>query len=675
MSMATVYEAPAIPPPLPQPADGATLISCGPSCGNGVVRWGGQSYDQGRIGRDISNSNAAWLYNGTAWQDVTYSSPPNDVPEPRNRQCTAAFRDSLVVLFGRHTETNQNYWRDMPLQPYMYNFTSGSWRKLSSNTTMHSPPLRSGSACALRGDTLIFSGGLTISNDLVGDLGAYHIPTGTWSTVNVTGAPPPPSYGTASSYDPSSDVMLLHGGRTSGVSSMTANANVIASFTALVFDGSPDTRPEDGSFAGIRAAWARPDIRGYSPPRAFHAAAWLPASRRFCAFGGIQVVSFGDSVLRDMLCVEGLGAWLDVTAPSSRIAQSIRSGDSAGGFMRRLQSSANSSSTASPSPIRPPVYWRQLVVPGDQAAPMPRAFHAMALAPLTASGSFASATFRTDPPLVITAGRDFDQAFSDLWLASLPAANASSYWTDPSPPSSPSDVFFVSYLAYGVVLFLLTSLCMLLLLRQARTVALREHRRGTAASAAALEAALTAMVRQEQEPAQRGVDPVIVDSLPMMTFKARVRPPAGESAVIPAGSTVAVRSASSSQQDRPYSPTGTAHASTAANGPARLEESSPATPQNAPASTPLTAARLASVGRGGPGGTLAKARTVTGGTTSYDPEQQEDCAICLNDFRDGETLRLLPCMHSFHDGCIRPWLLQSSSLCPLCKQSVMDGVV
>uniref|UniRef100_A0A0A9BE89 RING-type E3 ubiquitin transferase n=1 Tax=Arundo donax TaxID=35708 RepID=A0A0A9BE89_ARUDO len=46
------------------------------------------------------------------------------------------------------------------------------------------------------------------------------------------------------------------------------------------------------------------------------------------------------------------------------------------------------------------------------------------------------------------------------------------------------------------------------------------------------------------------------------------------------------------------------------------------------------------------------------------------CAVCLAEFRDGETLRLLPrCCHAFHRGCIDTWL-RAHINCPLCRAPV-----
>ncbi|XP_020406767.1 RING-H2 finger protein ATL67 [Zea mays] len=45
------------------------------------------------------------------------------------------------------------------------------------------------------------------------------------------------------------------------------------------------------------------------------------------------------------------------------------------------------------------------------------------------------------------------------------------------------------------------------------------------------------------------------------------------------------------------------------------------------------------------------------------------CSICLSEYRDGETLRVMPeCRHGFHVACLDAWLSRSAS-CPVCRSS------
>lgn len=41
------------------------------------------------------------------------------------------------------------------------------------------------------------------------------------------------------------------------------------------------------------------------------------------------------------------------------------------------------------------------------------------------------------------------------------------------------------------------------------------------------------------------------------------------------------------------------------------------------------------------------------------------CPICTDDFVKGQDVRVLPCNHQFHPGCIDPWLIDVSGTCPL----------
>ncbi|XVE62378.1 hypothetical protein DITRI_Ditri06bG0113700 [Diplodiscus trichospermus] len=47
-----------------------------------------------------------------------------------------------------------------------------------------------------------------------------------------------------------------------------------------------------------------------------------------------------------------------------------------------------------------------------------------------------------------------------------------------------------------------------------------------------------------------------------------------------------------------------------------------------------------------------------------------DCSVCLSEFQEDESLRLLPkCSHAFHVPCIDTWL-KSHSSCPLCRTNI-----
>ncbi|CAO2147643.1 unnamed protein product [Urochloa humidicola] len=49
----------------------------------------------------------------------------------------------------------------------------------------------------------------------------------------------------------------------------------------------------------------------------------------------------------------------------------------------------------------------------------------------------------------------------------------------------------------------------------------------------------------------------------------------------------------------------------------------------------------------------------------------DECAICFEDFEDGEEVSVMPCSHGheFHDKCIAKWLGRSNT-CPLCRHQL-----
>ncbi|XP_038722142.1 receptor homology region, transmembrane domain- and RING domain-containing protein 1 [Tripterygium wilfordii] len=48
----------------------------------------------------------------------------------------------------------------------------------------------------------------------------------------------------------------------------------------------------------------------------------------------------------------------------------------------------------------------------------------------------------------------------------------------------------------------------------------------------------------------------------------------------------------------------------------------------------------------------------------------ETCPICLEDYKDGEILKVLPCQHEFHSSCVDSWLTKWGTFCPVCKLDV-----
>ncbi len=47
---------------------------------------------------------------------------------------------------------------------------------------------------------------------------------------------------------------------------------------------------------------------------------------------------------------------------------------------------------------------------------------------------------------------------------------------------------------------------------------------------------------------------------------------------------------------------------------------------------------------------------------------KDPCSICMSNIVKEETIHILPCAHSFHTVCLRPWFVDySKKTCPLCR--------
>ena len=54
----------------------------------------------------------------------------------------------------------------------------------------------------------------------------------------------------------------------------------------------------------------------------------------------------------------------------------------------------------------------------------------------------------------------------------------------------------------------------------------------------------------------------------------------------------------------------------------------------------------------------------------YDSKPQ-DCLICMEQIKKGDTVVSLPCFHIFHGNCIYSWLKHNED-CPVCRSSVYN---
>ena len=50
-------------------------------------------------------------------------------------------------------------------------------------------------------------------------------------------------------------------------------------------------------------------------------------------------------------------------------------------------------------------------------------------------------------------------------------------------------------------------------------------------------------------------------------------------------------------------------------------------------------------------------------TTTYTGDENNpntECHICMDDYKEGDSLKILPCFHNYHDKCIDQWIKVSS---------------
>uniref|UniRef100_A0A673GMZ1 RING finger protein 150 n=1 Tax=Sinocyclocheilus rhinocerous TaxID=307959 RepID=A0A673GMZ1_9TELE len=51
----------------------------------------------------------------------------------------------------------------------------------------------------------------------------------------------------------------------------------------------------------------------------------------------------------------------------------------------------------------------------------------------------------------------------------------------------------------------------------------------------------------------------------------------------------------------------------------------------------------------------------------------DNCAVCIEDYKPNDVVRILPCRHVFHKNCVDPWL-QDHRTCPMCKMNILKAL-
>lgn len=52
--------------------------------------------------------------------------------------------------------------------------------------------------------------------------------------------------------------------------------------------------------------------------------------------------------------------------------------------------------------------------------------------------------------------------------------------------------------------------------------------------------------------------------------------------------------------------------------------------------------------------------------------EAELCCVCLSRLMEGEDIKVLPCLHKFHNECIDRWFSACRKTCPMCRFSMED---
>jgi len=709
-------------PPL-RGTDGPAMVATS----TGLLLYGGQSGSGASL-------NEVHSFTGNSWRTIHNGTGGAPGGRWRFCATFHAGLQAMLVVFGASTASGvgavlPNVWAFSVLSNSWSELFSTSQAGVAAG---REPAARHSHSCVQRGDLTVLFGGATASGALFGDVWAFNASAAVWFPVplSATGAPAARLAHVAAYVPAPVDAMAVHGGLVDVGGSLAVSQDLWV--LSLVSGTSASASPLLGSWnlaavAGITPSRAFAGQAVYLPSLAalcqfggVDGNGDISQSNSLLCMDTSNGFSTRTTVTQRLLLLHEPERLLPAQSafpvpPASPAASPVRPSPVAQPWLR----------LSAAQPVPPP---RMRHAAAELPAGVAAVWATSAGLPALAASMAALPASAGSGVLMLSAGSGLSASLSDTWLVALPNLSAASgAWTalvapqdtyiyflllqyigvwapKPAPrqhsvPAPSLHSQFVYHLfvraAYGIGLTVCTVTCFVCIVRRAmRNQQARAGGRGprggsddggvamgqwgTLARDGATAAATAATRRGG------GVSAEVISHLPTLVYSKKQSPPLSQVAAIAADGVA--RAASPPRPEEAgevaselsrATPSGSGGGSVGI-GSELQQQPNPALSQASP---------VLAVAVDGGGGTTEGAGAMvpatiaiagpTGPThpyrnsmTAFNPEEQSCCAICISDFAEGDLLRVLPCMHRYHQECADRWLAANRT-CPLCKDDVL----